>query len=314
MSPHAFGGRARQYQPVTRERPPRAPAATFPVTCVTETFNQADSATLGPDLTWETCCEQAASTGSQGFNNEDSFEVYSNQAAITNHFAITGQLVRSYGYARTVDSLPSNDVLVTATASNVPTGLTAGNVSGLWWGLSARMDTTPMQIIDPTPPHIQSGYPVGIHFMVSLYSDDFDYAFSLQIAGPTLNVDGFAENIVFFNNNVNNGPAVPLVTGDELSLLVVGRPEHGGGMQIVGAINGVPVITANEPQIEGQWGDATVWDEAWPDGGRGGFTLLTQVQNGSGDFNDFDHLVRLDDWSMCGGQETPPSHWSVYNP
>lgn len=43
---------ARQFQPLTRTRPPRAPAATFERTCIMESFDQVAEAPLGPDLVW----------------------------------------------------------------------------------------------------------------------------------------------------------------------------------------------------------------------------------------------------------------------
>jgi hypothetical protein len=121
------GGRFRQYQRVTRQRPPRAPAAVFaPPACLEESFAGA-SWPIGSDLTWDEGHQASMSNGGGGTTDDGStstkrtIHVVSDKLAIKapDDSLLTGghQWYRTKGHARTTTDVASADMTVTATVT-----------------------------------------------------------------------------------------------------------------------------------------------------------------------------------------------------
>ena len=283
-------GRFRQFQRVTRLRPPRAPQAVFASTCITESWD-GGSWPLGPDLTWQEGHFAQAGFG-ESIDTDGSNALQRTLHVVDNALTIqapddselpgSNGWFRTQGYARADSELPGSDMQVTATIG----GVTAGNGTPEWI------------LIVRTSPHANENFTTGFIQGWVVYFNAPDYVFLDLIYddGVLLN-SGFTDTAT-----VNPSFSWTAQEGDQIRVTVTGTGND--TVLVAEAPIGNIAMTLN---LANDWGDALQPGDnsgMFPTGTQAGAGLFVQSTDPSEPISAWNHaawddVLTLDDWEAC---------------
>lgn len=305
MSHSLYG--ARQFQPVTRSRPPRAPAATFVSNCVTESFD-GGSYPIGPDQSWEFGHLSAylPSTGSptSGFVNDDGTDATKRTVRVVGDRAsvramddanLPGGNVwwRTMGFGVCDTELSGSDMRVSATIS----GATIPSPYNPEWILSVRN-------FDDPDNDLASGYSGGyrVYFMPFYIFVECSYVSSVVSPGI---LTAFS---IIDTSTLNPSFAWEPSDGDEISVEITGTDT---ATVLTCSINGTPGLVADSETDfrEGGGFAGLLFDDDpmsdLPNGSKAGFGFFVDAGNfgqsptRSAWDRGNDDVVTLDNWESC---------------
>lgn len=283
------GSVARRTPPIAAPRLPTAAEVLTP-TCIVETFDGADSGTIGPDLSWD---QDGYSAGGVGGVTPvaGGAHVKDNQCSLYAPASSPGvgkQWISSTFVARTVDAF-GDDMAVSADvlpAQGQPVG-TPGNLINADCTVLARMETETLDIAN-------SSY-VGFFASAVLQGiSSPTYFWRIKLGWETASYSASATNYVY---SVTGAPPSSIgltVTGEDATLALTAYAD------------GSPVISWNYADIIADGFTDILDDPSYlPRGQRSGFYLFANVDFASGggittgSFHDHDDEVGIDNFEVC---------------
>lgn len=227
MIPGTLGGRsklARPAPPVYIPRPTPFALGPAPVGCIEESFDKADSSTLGPDMAWNTF----AFTG----NPKGIVEVHDLQFALGQ---TTSPAYELQGNARSQGGVSDPDMITLGIVGNVPS---LGASETARWGVAARVVDKNASGLSAAGDNWNLGYWLIVGWDGSNWcAGVFQRAAANSWRDPSSNTTNIAPELfaAYTANTVS-----PLQPGDELAVKVVGTQSS---TVIEGYINGTLVAT-----------------------------------------------------------------------
>lgn len=275
MIPGTGRGDWKEAQPVTPPAIPAPVSAWVPPipACVTESFDTADSDTLGPDQTWTKDTEAIDTLGSGTFNPTGLIVVRSHRCSLVAPTAGAQPWRRLESWCLAEADVQA-DLLVGVTVAGIGTpGTSAGQFDRQGWRVLARAG-------EHTGSDWSSGLLDGWEFLYTVFND------STRALTLTLWQAGASTQIL----NQDIGDPSTLAVNDTLSIGVTGS---GSGIAITCKQNATTLLTATNADLV----SAGV-SGALPVGVRGAMGMFGRSPS-SGWVGGNDDQVALDDFSAC---------------
>jgi hypothetical protein len=283
-----LGGRTRVASRAVPHFVPRTPVAAAVGTCVTETFDTADSATLGPDQTWLTSAFTAMRCVP---------EIKSNTLAMNGSEVTSVTSARTF-YTRAQTDAGFDDMAVSVEWSAVGTlGTGAGQFTQQEVGVLARVENiTSRGAYSDDPASWQNASSIIYCGYNLIWGDS-------SSADPFVQLDvgwfNTADSTIYTVTALLDDTGIPTASaGDVLSLTVTGT---GAATAVTGEINGVTYCSMTGTSIAAAVVGTvpTVDPDDFSTGQRGGIYSRQRQSSGGGWTTANDYVNRFDNFEVC---------------